>query len=71
MKIQNVDTEYEALDALQKIRQQNQPYTSEFIQSYIPEDLLPNVPVENQRLDALSKQLQRQLRDIYAQRYGR
>ena len=71
VKIQNVDTEYEALDALQKIRQQNQPYTSEFIQSYIPEDLLPNIPVENQRLDALSKQLQRQLRDIYAQRYDR
>lgn len=71
VKIQNVDGEYEALDALEKIKQQNAPYTSEMIRQYIPAERLPNIPVENQRLNALSQELQRNLREIYARRYER
>jgi len=71
VKFQNVDAEYEALDALNKIREQNQPYTSEFVQSYIPKELEPRIPVQSRRLNALSKELQRDLRQVYQQRYGR
>jgi hypothetical protein len=71
VKFQNVDAEYEALDALQKIREQNARYTNEFVQSYIPKELEPRLPEETRRLNALSKQLQRELRTIYGRRFGR
>jgi len=71
VKIANVDPELEALDALNKIRQQLAPYNREFVQSYIPAELLPRIPLESQRLNALSKDLQRDLRNIYASKYGR
>lgn len=71
VKIQNVNREYEALDALTKIRQQLSPYNREFVQSYIPKELLPNIPVESQRMDALSRDLQRDLRTFYGQKFGR
>jgi hypothetical protein len=71
VKFQNVDAEYEALDALQKIREQNARYTNEFVQSYIPKELEPRLPEETRRLNALSKQLQRELRTIYGRRYDR
>jgi hypothetical protein len=71
VKINTVDPEFEALDALNKIRQQLSPYSREFVQSYIPKELLPNIPQESQRLDALSRELQRDLRKVYERRYGR
>jgi hypothetical protein len=71
VKLQNVDQEYEALDALTKIRGQLAPYNREFVQSYIPKELLPRIPLESQRMDALSRDLQRELREIYSTRYGR
>jgi hypothetical protein len=71
VKLQNVDPEYEALDALTKIRGQLAPYNREFVQSYIPKELLPRIPLESQRMDALSRDLQRELREIYSTRYGR
>ena len=71
VKINTVDPEFEALDALNKIRQQLSPYNREFVQSYIPKELLPNIPLESQRLNALSKDLQRDLRKTYERRYGR
>lgn len=71
VKLTDVDPEYEALDALTKIRSQLSPYSREFVQSYIPQELLPNIPVESQRLDALSRDLQRNLRQMYQQRFDR
>jgi hypothetical protein len=71
VKIQNVNREYEALDALNKIRQQLAPYSREFVQSYVPKELLPRIPLESQRMDALSRELQRDLRNVYQKRFGR
>lgn len=71
VKITNVDPELEALDALNKIKQQQAPYAREFVQSYIPKELLPRLPQQTQQLDALSKELNRDLREIYERKYGR
>lgn len=70
VKIQNVDAEYEALDALEKIRQQNAPYAQDFTISNIPKELLPTLPIETQRLDALGRDLSRQLREFYERKYA-
>jgi hypothetical protein len=71
VKINTIDKAFADLDALGKIRQQLAPYNREFVQSYIPKELLPNIPYESQRMNALSKDLQRNLRNLYAQRYSR
>jgi hypothetical protein len=62
IKIQNVDPEYELLDAREKIARQLEPYNRTFTQAYIPEELLPYVPLESQRMNALDRELQRELR---------
>ena len=71
VKLTNVDQELETLDALNKIRQQQAPYAREFVQSYIPAELLPRLPEQTQQLDALSRELNRDLREIYERKYGR
>lgn len=62
VKLQNVDAEAEILDARAKIGHQNDPYNRTFVQAYIPDELLPFVPQENQELNALDRMLQRELR---------
>jgi hypothetical protein len=71
VKIQNVDPEYEYLDAMNKIKQQLAPYNREFVQSYVPKEQLPNLPLESQRMNALYQDLQRSLRDTYQRKFSR
>jgi hypothetical protein len=71
VKGMTVDPEYEALDAINKIKEQLAPYNREFVQSYIPKDLLPRIPLESQRMDALSRDLQRDVRQLYQKRYAK
>lgn len=62
VKLQNVEAEAELLDARAKIAQQLEPYNRSFVQSYIPEELLPYVPPESQEMNALDRMLQREIR---------
>jgi hypothetical protein len=61
-KLQNVDAEAELLDLRAKIGHQNAPYNRSFVQQYIPDESLPFVPMENQKLEALDRLIQRDLR---------
>ncbi len=71
VKITTVDPEMEDLDAMGKIAQTNEPYNREFTVATIPKEYLPRVPLENQRLNALNLELQRDLRKTYERKYGR
>ena len=64
-KLQDVDPEYELLDARNKISEFLKRYQNTFTQRYIPEELLPLIPQQAQQFNAVDKQLQQQLTDFY------
>jgi hypothetical protein len=64
-KLQDVDPEYELLDARNKISEFLKRYQNTFTQRYIPQELLPLIPPQAQQFNAVDKELQQQLTDFY------
>ena len=64
-KLQDVDPEYELLDARNKISEFLKRYQNTFTQRYIPEELLPLIPPQAQQFNAVDKELQQQLTEFY------
>ena len=64
-KLQDVDPEYELLDARNKISEFLKRYQNTFTQRYIPEELLPLIPPQAQQFNAVDRELQQQLTDFY------
>ena len=62
---QDVDPEYELLDARNKISEFLKRYQNTFTQRYIPQELLPFIPEQAQQFNAVDKELQQQLTDFY------
>ena len=64
-QVQFTDPEYEILDATKKLADDLKPYTKSFVQTYIPEELMPEVPVKAQQKYQLDKDLKKELRAYY------
>lgn len=65
LKLQDVDPEYQLLDARNKIGEVIGPYQNTSTVRSIPKDRLPFVPPEVQAMNAVDKQLQKRLADFY------
>lgn len=63
VKLQDVDPEWQLMDARKKIADDLKGYSSTFTESYIPEDLLPEVPQDKLLQYMLDKELRRDLRE--------
>jgi hypothetical protein len=65
LKLQDVDPEYQLLDARNKIGEALKQYQNTSTVRSIPKDRLPFVPPDAQRMNAVDKQLQKRLAEFY------
>jgi hypothetical protein len=65
VKFQDVDPEYELLDARSKFGQALAPYQNTLTVRSIPAEVAPQMPAELQIYNAVDKEIQRELTDFY------